>query len=38
MVEASSLDWLQHQSAPRAELTSLLVRVLLSTLQLRPTH
>jgi AcrR family transcriptional regulator len=38
MVEAASLDWLQHQSAARSELTSLLVRVLLSTLQLRPTN
>jgi AcrR family transcriptional regulator len=37
MVEAASLDWLEHASAPRSELTSLLVRVLLTTLQLRPT-
>jgi AcrR family transcriptional regulator len=38
MVEAASLDWLEHHSAERSELTHLLVRVLLSTLQLRPKH
>jgi AcrR family transcriptional regulator len=38
MVEAASLDWLQHQSAARGELANLLVRVLLSTMQLRPTN
>lgn len=38
MVEAASLDWLEHQSAPRSDLTHLLVRVLLSTLQLQPPN
>ena len=34
MVEAASLDWLMRKGAPRSELTSRLVRVLLLTLQL----
>ena len=38
MVEASALDWVQHQSATREELRDVLVRVLLATLQLSPLH
>jgi AcrR family transcriptional regulator len=38
MVEAASLDWLQQQSVTRGELTDVLVRVLLTTLQLQPAN
>lgn len=38
MVEAASLDWVQQQSVARAELTDVLVRVLLTTLALQPSN